>query len=58
MDLSKAFDTVSHLVLLKKLKIYGANTPNLAWFVSYLNVIKQHIKITQCTDAMKEDIMY
>ena len=36
IDLSKAFDTVNHLVLIKKLQMYGIRGANLAWFCSYL----------------------
>ena len=56
IDLSKAFDTVDHSIFLKELEIYGVNTTNLAWFSSYLNGRKQHIKITEYTDTMKKYI--
>ena len=36
IDLSKALDTVSHSVLIKKLQMYGIRGVNLAWFCSYL----------------------
>ena len=43
IDLSKAFDTVDHKILISKLKNYGARGNNLKWFESYLNNRKQFI---------------
>ena len=43
--MSKAFDTVDHSILLKKLKLYGMTNKNLAWFQSYLSNRKQTIEI-------------
>ena len=43
IDLSKAFDTVNHSVLFKKLQIYGIRGVNLARFCSYLANRKQYI---------------
>ena len=43
IDLSKAFDTVGHNILLEKLIMYGVKENNLKWFHSYLSNRKQYI---------------
>ena len=43
IDLSKAFDTVDHKILISKLKNYGVRGNNLNWFESYFNNRKQFI---------------
>lgn len=41
IDLSKAFDTVDHTILLSKLQHYGICKTNLEWFKNYLSNRKQ-----------------
>ena len=43
MNLSKAIDTVDHVILIKKLDHYGVKGRNLLWFKSYLNNRRQFI---------------
>ena len=37
IDLRKAFDTVDHSILLKKMGCYGIRETNLRWCTNYLN---------------------
>ena len=44
VDLSKAFDTVNHKILIPKLENYGIRGKNLLWFITYLANRTQFIK--------------
>ena len=45
MELSEAFDTLDHQILLNKLKYYGVNDTSLKWFSSYLTGRQQYVEI-------------
>ena len=56
IDLSKAFDTVDHTTLLKKLEIFGITGANIAWFRRYLTNRKQYICINNDTKTNEQKV--
>ena len=54
MDLSKAFDTLNHDILLHKLTYYGVNHNQLSWFESYLSNRKQYVSFNNSKSSISQ----
>ena len=52
MDLSKAFATLDHQILLKKLNYYGIVGNALAWFSSYLTGRQQYVELDGVSSSL------
>ena len=52
LDLSKAFDTIDHTIILNKLKYYGLKCLTLNLFQSYLSNRNQYTEIDDTTSTM------
>ena len=53
LDLSKAFDTLNHAILMDNLKYYGLNETSLNWFRSYLHDRYQYTEYNgTCSDVI------
>ena len=54
IDFKKAFDTVNHQILIKKLECYGIRATQLKWFSSYLSNRRCFVEI----DKIRSNIEY
>ena len=54
IDLKKAFDTVDHDILLKKMQKYGVSGIGLTWFKSYLQDRRQLCKVNGVSSRIEE----
>lgn len=51
IDLTKAFDTIDHAILISKLKYYGFSDNELLFFRNYLSNRKQYVFINEATSS-------
>ena len=58
LDLSKAFDTINHKILLSKLQHYGIQDIALKWFESYLGGRRQYVSLEKSLSNNHLDIIH
>ena len=57
IDVSKAFDSIDHSLLLKKLDAYGVEDVEMTWFADYLSGKKQRVilddEVSEWSDVLR-----
>ena len=54
IDYKKAFDTISHKILIKKLKLYGFSSKTILWFQNYLDSRSQSTSVSGQRSRVKD----
>ena len=54
LEFAKAFDTVNHNILIRKLENFGIRGIPLEWFKLYLNECKQFVKINEVKSTTRQ----
>ena len=54
IDLSKAFDTIDHTILISKLEHYGVENNELQWFISYCTTGSNMLKLKILSQQQKQ----
>ena len=52
IDLSNAFDTIDHKLLIRKLNHYGIRLTASQWFIDYLTNRKQYVSINKINSKL------